>query len=168
MPAGALWTLKYNPTVDGRILARSDASRLRVDEFVQDVVVTITRDSCTIVVQFHDDRSGPYDAQLRREIETWVVNPEPTQEPSQETDIPLRTWVELIGRVIGIPIQRRVVPQDSNPIRRNIDYTAVARRTFIVEDRSSEADLPYASAPLDQRKPVEPTTRYERIRKSFR
>lgn len=147
MPAGALWTLRYNSTVDGRILARSDAARLRADEFVQNVAITSTRDSCVVVIQFRDDQDGPYDHRLRREIESWIVEPEPTQ----ETRIDPQTRDELISRAIGTPIQRRMVPQNWNPIRRNIDYTAVARRTFLVEDIPRiVSDPPYASAPLDQ------------------
>lgn len=144
MPAGALWTLRYNPTVDGRILARSDAARLRADEFVQNVAVTSTRDSCTVVIQFHDDRDGPNDPRIRGEIESWLVPESP-----QEIGITARTRDELISLAIGTPIRQRAVPQYSNPIRRNRDYTAVARRTFLV-DQLPDPDTLLVTDPPDR------------------
>lgn len=135
MPVGALWTLRYNPTVDGRILARSDAERLRADEFVQNVAIDIARDSCTVVVQFRENQTGPFDDQLRREIEHWISQP---PEPQETTDHPTLDRDELISRAIGTPIQRRELRSNwAQPLRRNIDYSSAARRTFLVEDLST-------------------------------
>ena len=146
MPAGALWTLRYNPNVDGRILARSDAVRLRADEFVQNVAITSTRNECLVAVQFRDDQDGPSDYRLRSEIESWLVLPEP---PREEPNAPLLSRDELISLAIGTPIQRRAVPQFSNPIRRNRDYTAVARRTFLVQDLPDSMSYAVLNPPYD-------------------
>lgn len=147
MPSGALWTLRYNPTVDGRILARSDVARLRADEFVQNVAITSTRDSCVVVVQFRDDQDGPYDDQIRREIRNWLEVP---SEPQEALGNPGRA--ELNSFAIGTPIRRReVVPSRANPLRRGLDYVSTARQTLLLEDLPRVVtDPPYASPTIDQ------------------
>lgn len=125
MPTGAHWTLRYDPTVDERIQARVDANLLRRDEFVQSVRVHVTRTSCTLEVQFYDDRDRPYDSQLQR-LEWRQPLPPPEA-------IPQRTQDEILAEYLSHPVQRRGISVPWNPIRRNLDYTAVARRTFLVE-----------------------------------
>lgn len=129
MPAGSHWTLRYEPTVDERI--RVDAERLRADEFVRDVTVRGSRTSCTIEVQFADDREAPYDDRLRHEIEGYRVLP-PT--PPEPRALP-RTREEILNEALSTPIGRRMVAQSwAQPLRRNIDYTSVARRTLLIPD----------------------------------
>jgi hypothetical protein len=129
MPAGAQWTLRYNPTGDGRIQARVYAQRLRDDEFVQSVTTTETNTTCNIEVQFRDDRDAPHDDRLRREVEGYRVLPSVPLDPTQS-----RTQYDLLRGIINAPIRREFAQSFSEPIRRNIDYTAVARRTFLTPD----------------------------------
>lgn len=132
MPSGAHWTLSYNATIDGRILARDHAHRLLLDEFVQHVDLTRDRlGSITLGVQFYDDRGSPYDERLTREVEAYRVLPlDPDSEPN-----PLRSLDQVIHDSINSPILRREFGHPwANPIRRNIDYVSTARRSILVVD----------------------------------
>jgi hypothetical protein len=81
MPAGAHWILRYDSTVDGRIQARVDSDRLRQDEYVKSVRTLITLDSCTVDVQFDDDRGGPLDRRLFEEVASRQVIETPPEPP---------------------------------------------------------------------------------------
>lgn len=142
MPVGAHWTLSYEATVDGRIQARDHAHRLRLDEFVQHVDLTLNRGAITLGVQFYYDRERPYDERLAREIQWYQVVPrEPEPEPT-----PPRSFDQIINDCINSPISRvRLGQSMAAPLRNRLDYTATARRTFLAEIPNVVADPPYSS-----------------------
>jgi len=146
MPAGAYWTLRYEPTVDSRIQARVHAQSLRLDEFVQHVNLTNNRGTITLGVQFYEDREQPYNEQLAREVLGYRVIP---REPEPER--PIRSIRQILDEYISTPPGRvRIGHAFAAPIRNRLDYVSSARRTFLVPDLPSTPnvvhDPPYSDA----------------------
>lgn len=135
MPAGANWTLRYPSTVDGRIQARGEAGLLRRDEFVREVRLNITRTSVVMSVQFSDDREGPYDPNLTITGDRLDLLPDPILGSRR---IPL-SRDEVIAEYLNTCRPRDEIaraafaPRMADPIRRNIDYSSIGRRTLLVD-----------------------------------
>jgi hypothetical protein len=140
MPAGAHWTLRYEPTVDDRVQARVDTLRLRQDEFVLSVerVPGEFRDPIFLEVQFGEDREGPNDPRITGEIRDHRrVQPPAPPDPERT----LRSFREILEDLIRSPWSRSRVSQSmAAPIRSRLDYVSSGRRTLLVTD----------AGPLDQ------------------
>lgn len=149
MPAGAHWTLRYEPTVDDRIQCCVDTQRLRQDEFVLSVerVHRRYRDPILLEIQFGEDRDGPYDSRITSEIgDCRRVLPPSPPEPEQ----PRRGFREILSDFIRSPRSRSELSQAmAAPLRARLDYTSSARRTLITELPGIEHTYSEVT-PLDQ------------------
>jgi hypothetical protein len=138
MPAGAHWTLRYEPTVDDRVQARVDTQRLRQDEFVLSVerVPGVFRDPIFLEVQFGEDRDGPNDPRLTDEIgdHRRVQPPAPPPVPP-DPERTRRSFRDILSDLISNPWSRSRVSQSmAAPIRSRLDYVSSGRRTLLVSD----------------------------------
>jgi hypothetical protein len=150
MPAGAHWTLRYEPTINDRIQSRVDAERLRHDEFVLSVEVVRSeyREPIFLEVQFGEDRDGPYDPSITREIgDNRQVSPTAPPEPER----PGRSLREIIEELVATPLGRiRIGRTMAAPIRSRLDYVSQARHTLLAPEIPNEPAYSDVPRPLDQ------------------
>ena len=153
MPAGALWQLYYADDIDHRIQARSDRQRFSQDRNVLTATLSIQEGYVLLEVQLADDTNVTFDESLRitfaqnsrpmfdhrrerREFNTeyqgqfYQPNPEPNPRPPVPPDIRERIISEYISTANG---RQALAASMAAPLRRRMDYSSLARQTFMVE-----------------------------------
>jgi len=164
MPPGPLWTLRYENTVDDRIQARVDRARFEQDEFVLSTTLILDPPDPNpgstnpryyrLNVRMANDREGPeayalHDLYERRRpfTERTVVGFQnllgPPDTPNRNGDmLSPEARESIISQFINSSEGRsRLAASMIAPLRARIDYSSVARRTFLV-DQIPEGALP--------------------------
>lgn len=171
------WTLRLPfDTVDARVFVRQSISELRRDPAVTDVQLqpNLPRsawfDTVLVQVEFLEGHDQPADLALAERLRVYLPRgPERSQamvegfrrnygldRPNENGDLftpELRQ--QLIDQYLGNPEGRtRLAASFANPIRRNRDYQAIGRRTFLVEQ------LPDGALPVYTDPPWRPESRF--------
>jgi hypothetical protein len=151
MPAGAFWRLQYDDDLDHRIQARADRQRFAQDRNVITAFTRYYEGSFLLEVQLVDDAESTFDNRLQelynqqqyvqrsRSESSRVVTefgslPGTTPDSNRVVMDP-QVRERIIGEYIQSSAGRQLLAQAMvAPIRRRLDYTSVARRTFLIDE----------------------------------
>lgn len=149
MPAGAFWRLQYDDDLDHRIQARADRQRFAQDRNVLTAFTRYYEGAFLLEVQLIDDAETTFDSRLHElyNRQQYVQRSRP-----ETRSFPLGNWPrgtpdsngvtmdpQFRERLIGEYIQtsagrQRLAQAMVAPLRARLDYSSVARRTFLVDE----------------------------------